>query len=205
MEPLSDASPRDFRSRRLPRILQIEMVELLHGTSSGNWQAIQESGRLGRPCPAKETAHVVAESFGLDPDALFQHGSYAFSRDREGDPNLYLTCDPRVAQLHAEICSEILEDALMAAFRLLHPRTNLYQSPGKEKLELFRARYRKEHGLEPVILKVRIPLADLPIPESLRVQDPHEWWRLNNEHGPLNTLTLDEPISTTQVGVLCPT
>lgn len=170
------------------------MVELLHGTSKANWQLIQEAGVLGRPCPARQNAFAVASKLGLDGQVLYEHTAYEFSRNREGDPLVYLTSDPRVAERHAEICSEILEDALMAAFRLLHPRTHPYKSPGSEKLERFRAGYRRRQGLEPLVLRVRMPLRELPLPEHSKVQDPGEWWRLVNSHGPLNCLAV-EPLS----------
>lgn len=194
MEPISDASPSEARARPLPSVLQIEMIELLHGTSSRNWKAIQESGQLGRPCQARAQAEEVAEAFGLDSDALYESSSYEFARSREGDPRLYLTSDLRVAARHAEICSEILEDALLAAFRMLHPRTNYIKSPGKERLEAFRARYRAEHGLEPVVLRVRLPIKKVPVPEGSKVQDPSEWWHLANSLGSSHTLMLPEPL-----------
>jgi hypothetical protein len=178
----------------LPPVLRVETVELLHGTSSANWELIQQSGNLGRPCPARATASKLAGEFGLDPDLVLASTSFEFSLIRNGDPKLYLTCDPRVARRHAEICSEVLDDALTACFRALHPRTNHYRQPGLARLERFKADYRTKHGLEPVIVRLRIPLRDELLPEGSKIRDVREWWRSVNRGGPLNTLTFGEPL-----------
>ena len=97
----------------------------LHGTTSAAVTLASERGAWLPQTPERVSARVEA-ACGLPAGSVHAHSAFAFSRDRAGDNRLYLTQDPRVADAYAHAGSEMLEDALRAAHRLLFSDRSAY-------------------------------------------------------------------------------
>lgn len=202
-------------------------VLFYHGTSSRGYELARERGEL-RPADPLEIARSVAESVSLDPQALIGSTSFAFSRERASDNQIYLSAAQRVAAYYASVGSEILDDALHAAFRLIEQK----REQEMEKLERrafhtayaefsaqrrqFAADWRAAQGIEPVVLEVRLSLGQVEcssdyqryFSEAQRRRGRQrgaellgvaDWLELSNPPtAPLNTLMCPFPIPLSQ-------
>lgn len=74
-----------------------------------------------RPRDPRAVCQQVSGITGVSSDALHAHGAFAFSRDRMHDPHVYVSTTRHAAQEYASIGSEMLDDALSAAYQILHP------------------------------------------------------------------------------------
>lgn len=175
----------------------MEHVRVYHGTTNVGLAVAEERGEL-RPLDPWQVCEHVADSVGLDPETLYRHQGFAFSRGRRNDPQIYLSACLRTATHYATIGGETLWDALRTAFWIQNrPPGNMSSAAGgrwRERQTGFCSDWLDRNGIVPVVLELDLPLVAIPVPEHSRVQDPAAWWRLVNRGGPLGNLALDAPL-----------
>ena len=170
-------------------------VTLYHGTNNQAWRLACSSGQLAARTDWEQFATTIEQEFGLRPRSVWLHSASSFTRHaRHADPHIYLTADPAIAASYASKGSEVIADTLLAAYRLLHPRSNPFTPAGRLVLHRFVAQWMTQHDLTPLVLTLAVPLSALPIPLSSQIQDPAEWWAAVNHFGPIPTVTFPGPI-----------
>jgi hypothetical protein len=168
-----------------------------HGTTNRAIDLARQKGGLYSWSP-RDVANEVAGHYGLDPEELYQHGNFSFSRGfREGENIIYTHTDPKVAQAYAKAGSEQLEDGLRTADRMINPEMyNQAQVEGfagtgdggvsmKQHQQEFAADYHAAHDIQPRVVKLQVPYS--AVPQGQQKQ-------LNYDGGNYGTYTLPAPV-----------
>ena len=155
-----------WNERLHPRDKVGRWVRFWHGTTTAGMKVAHEHGEI-RPLDVKELAHRLEDEFGLPRDSVWNHAWNAFGRTREGDKNIYLATDRRVAESYARMGNEALMDALDTVFRIQHPEMadmDVTTPEGKQNAAdriAFRADWMRKHDYRPMVVAVDVPVESL--------------------------------------------
>jgi hypothetical protein len=185
-----------------------DVIMFWHGSTAHAADNARADGALRAQDPFAVAA-AVERHFGLASGAVGEHAAYGFSRDRHRDPGVYLDDRPQIAVRYAQIGSETLEDALRAAYQILHPlpdgvgQRDRRRTAWQAAQERFAADYRHKCSIRGVLLQVSLPawkVAQLDVfcsRPACAPDDPVAWYAWVCETGPFGTLTVpgDIPFS----------
>lgn len=189
-------------SPRVPTFSSVNTVALFHGTTTAGLELARERGMF-LPLDPRQICERVALSCSLDPETLYRHQGFEFSRGRAGDPHIYTTADPYTAGRYARNGGEVLWDALNTAYWILNPPPETTDDEEwfswRDEQTAWNDTWRDEHGYRPVVVRFTLPVNAIPVPEHSLIQDPTEWWERVNRDYPLNCLMLPAPVPYTFV------
>lgn len=188
-------------------------VRLLHGTTSRAVTLMRDRGHLEARCPL-EVAAGIEQRYCLPVGSVRDSTAFEFSRSRAADDRIYLTQCERTAIAYARIGSEILDDALHAAWIALNrdrlERLNCLASrhPDRERWHQNETTFKTGHlramQLHPVVLELDVPhtaLIDDVIAQSIRrhgngISTVADWLDVVSDRGqiPVSCLTVRAPV-----------
>ena len=135
-------------------------IRLYHGTTSMALDKMRSSGQIITLDPAAVAAQIEKE-YGLPADSVLGETSFYFSRDRQTDPYVYFTSSTGTASSYAKGGSEIVFDALISAWFVMHPDPNNERETtdpvAMQREPWVREQMAKRHG-EPTLLTLDLPV-----------------------------------------------
>ena len=135
-------------------------VRLYHGTSTLS----TDRGVLEPRDPA-ELASSLEDEFDLPPGSVLDHPAFRFSRDRARDQSVYFALDRRTAEGYAEARSEMVVDALSAAYRVIDPPPEVVDSPESrewaKRYEAWKTAWYAKHAAHPVVVALDVPVSEI--------------------------------------------
>lgn len=155
-------------------------ITLLHGTTAANAAKILEHGF--RPMNPEAVATEVAAAFGLPPAEIYDHIHFEFARHRRDLDHVHLTSD--LATARAYTVPEVVQDALKAAWAILHPVERQDLRPGL-KLQQEWVAHEGRRLAQPAILAVTMPwpvFGDHAFGKKLALQEWLEFGKLADLH-----------------------
>ena len=184
-------------ARVSPYVSAVDTVTVFHGTTTVGLELARERGAF-LPLDPRQICEQIALRCSLDPETLFRHQGFEFSRGRSSDAHIYTTADSYTAGRYARNGGEVLWDALNTVFWLQSPPPETTDDEKwfawRDKQTDWNDRWRAEHGYLPVVVEFALPVAAIPVPEHSLIQDPYEWWERVNRDYPLNCLMLAAPV-----------
>jgi 8-oxo-dGTP diphosphatase len=159
------------------------VVRLFHGTTQAALDSIMRSGQLVGS-DSRVVVTSIEDRYGLPRDAVWDHDYFGFSRDRSnrGDQHIYFTSERSGAESYARAGSEVVQDALGAAYRIMNPE-GIEDGPTwtEAKKEWVAAETAKYH--KPIMLSLAVPWSAFAeandhwrhAPEQ-EGRGTYEWW-----------------------------
>lgn len=154
-----EESPGEWIVRRVQQHeakLATKTIRFYHGTTQQALDAIRTHG-FKPPSPI-EVAHAVEEHCGLPRDTVVNSDRFDFSRGRTGDPSMYVTTDYDSARFYAGERSEVVADALGAAWWEMYGNPDLTWKEVKEPRDRWVAEQSVHFG-DPVVLTLDLPIS----------------------------------------------
>ncbi len=154
-------------------------ITLLHGTTAQNAVSIKSYGF--RPIVAREVAEQIANLYGLDPVAVFNHIAFEFAKHRNDRDRVHFTSIPETAQQYT--IPEVYQDALHAVWIM----TNGAEHVTREGLREQQAWMRQEGArlMRPEVLAVTMPwsvVGDHAFGKRLTLEEWQTFGRIRDLH-----------------------